>query len=152
MAKQDIPILVKHMALAIFKSGSLTGTVFDKATSAFNIARHRLVEYGFLTKGSELGPPENIKLTGKGHKGEAKHRRESDARKKVKEWDKLYSLISEAEEEEPDEGAMSPEAEPEGFPPAPATRRSQRRQRRARVAKRRTRRARVPRAKKAKRG
>jgi len=155
MASGDIPILVRHVALAIYKSGDVRGaSTLEKAIGAFDIARHRLTEYGFLRKGSEKGKPSKIKMTVKGHKADAKHRSEVGSKTKTKEWDKLYSLISEAEEEPVDSGAMN---EVSGLPaasskPGPKARKKQDQVRRARVAKRRTTRARVPRAKKAKRG
>lgn len=154
MAKNDIPVLVKHCALAIFKSGDVKGSVMDKTLGAFDIARHRLTEYGFLKKGSEVGDPSKIKLTSKGFQAESKHQREGAAGKaKTREWDKLYRVISEAEEESTDDGAMNQLAAlPAVAKPGPKERKKQDQVRRVKVAKRRTRRARVPRAKKAKRG
>jgi hypothetical protein len=99
MAVSDIPVLVKHCALAIFKSGDVVGDAFKKTQDSFKIARHRLTEYGFLVEGSQLGGPENIRLTGKGHTAESRHRRESDNSSKVAQWDKLYALIQEDAED-----------------------------------------------------
>lgn len=156
MAKAGIPTLVKHVALAIFKSGDLKGNKFKKTQAAFDIARSRLVEYGYLKKGSEQGPPENIKLTGKGHKREGYHRNEGgEGKSKTTEWDQLYSLIQETEEEAPGEEGVTEEAAPVGTPPR-QVRKQQTKQRRARAArsspKRRTKRRRVTKAKRAKRG
>ena len=155
MAADGIPVLVKHVALAVYKSGDVKGSnTLEKVLGAFDIARHRLTEYGFLKKGSEKGDPSKIKLTAKGHKAESKHRREVGGQVKTKEWDKLYSLIAEAEEEPEDDGSMIGDNRLAGAVAGagPQVRKKQEQVRRAKVAKRRTRRARVPRAKKAKRG
>lgn len=99
MATANVPVLVKHCSLAIFHSGDVIGDAFKKTQDSFKIARHRLVEYGFLVDGSQLGGPENIRLTGKGHAAESRHRREADSTRKTAQWDKLYALIQEDAED-----------------------------------------------------
>jgi hypothetical protein len=95
MANVDVPWLVRHCALAIYKDGYVQGSQIRRVLHSFNIARGRLVEYGFLKQGSEKGGPENIKLTRRGVRREARHRREMDGSTKTAQWDKLYSLIQE---------------------------------------------------------
>ena len=94
MAIADIPVLVKHCALAIYEDHYVFGTKYRQVLGAFAIARHRLVEYGLLKKGSEKGTPDKIKLTAKGMKREAIHLRESDGQLKTMKWDKLYMMIA----------------------------------------------------------
>jgi hypothetical protein len=88
-----VPVLVKHCALAIYRSGDVKGSVFQKIYQAMLIARSRLTEYGFLLRGSELGGVETIKLASKGLRREVEHLRESGGRPKTELWDKLYALI-----------------------------------------------------------
>jgi hypothetical protein len=114
MAKVGIPVLVKHCALAIYKSKYAQGSKIQQIQQSFDIARSRLVEYGFLKKGSETGSPEDIKLTGKGHHRESKHRREVGGKKKTKAWDDLYALIQEEVEEEPGDESADEEVSPFG--------------------------------------
>lgn len=158
MAEADIPILVKHVALAVYKSGDLKGNKFQKVLAAFDIARSRLVEYGFLTKTSNLGGPDNIKLTGKGHKREAYHRHEGGLGKvKTRHWDDLYALIQEAVEEQPGDGEMDEGATPVSSPrdaraQATKMRLAKAAQSAPKSPKRRTKKRRVTKAKKARRG
>lgn len=99
MASNNVPFLVKHVALAIYESGDVHGSSpTQKITGAMDIARHRLVEYGFLRKGSETGPVEQIRLTTKGMQGEQKHRHHGPRSKNMK-FDELYALIAVADNE-----------------------------------------------------
>ena len=99
MANQ-VPIIVKHTALAIYKKGGIDGsTDKEKFRSAWNIARARLTEYGILIKGSEEGPGSRIRLTGKGRSLNALHARESDKAGKNIAFDKLYEDIQRDEQE-----------------------------------------------------
>ena len=94
MAKNRVPILVKHMTVAIYKKGGIDGsTKKDRFRSAWNIARARLTEYGFLAKGSEDGPASNIRLTGKGLQRESQHRNERGGAAKNTMFDLLYEQI-----------------------------------------------------------
>ena len=91
-----IPIIVKHCALAIFKKGGIDGgTTKEKFQSAWNIARARLTEYGYLGSGSEKGSVDNIRLTGKGRARETFHLREAGGNVKNMQFDKLYKLLQE---------------------------------------------------------
>lgn len=122
MAQAKIPILVKHMALAIYKDDYLKGEKkVDRVYQSLLIARSRLVEYGFLKPGSEQGGPENIKMTPRGARREQEHLREWGGKTRTKQWDQLYKLIQEAVEEESDEGAMDPDAQAFGVPPRTVT-------------------------------
>lgn len=99
MAKATVPFLVKHVALAIYESGDVHGSSkVQKITGAMDIARHRLVEYGFLRRGSEKGGVDQIHLTPKGLDRERKHKHHGPAAKN-KKFDQLYSLISGVDEE-----------------------------------------------------
>lgn len=98
MATKSIPNLVKHTALAIYNSGDISGGKKEKFQSAWNIARSRLVEYGYLSKGSEDGPVEKIQLTSKGHQREAIHASEPGSKTKSMLFDQMYKWI-----ETPDE-------------------------------------------------
>ena len=93
MADFDIPVLVKHVALAIYREGGLHAAWRPKLRMALDIARSRLVEYGLLMEGSQNGDVENIRLTAKGQKRDREHRRENDAHRKSREFDRLFAHI-----------------------------------------------------------
>jgi len=105
MAEADIPILVKHCALAIYEDGYVKGSKIHRVLHSFNIARGRLTEYGFLKAGSDAGPAANIELTAKGLKSESKHKRELGSKHATKKWDRLYALLEETTEEQDDDAA-----------------------------------------------
>jgi hypothetical protein len=99
MAATKIPALLKHMTVAIFKKGGIDGsTEKDQFISAWNIARFRLVQYGFLAEGSQEGEVSKMRLTGKGLKREAEHRRESDRGQKEVLFDKMFAALEPGEE------------------------------------------------------
>lgn len=115
MAKNNVPFILKHVALAIYESGDVHGSSpTQKITGAMDIARHRLTEYGFFRKGSETGPIEKIKLTVKGMRGEQRHKYHGP-RQKNEKFDALYSLIAEADNEEDDDTAGDPDMPDENF-------------------------------------
>lgn len=101
---QFVPLLVKHMTLAIYKNkygGEKANKKDDvqhgKAPpmaknfkEAFTIARGMLADYRHLTPGSRHGPIGKINLTGSGRVLESNHRREAGGGKKTKEFDLLY--------------------------------------------------------------
>jgi hypothetical protein len=62
------------------------------------IARARLTEYGFLVAGSEDGPADQIKLTGKGHRRERYHQNDQNSKQKNKLFDELFKMIEKDEE------------------------------------------------------
>ena len=98
MAKATVTFLIKHVALAIYESGDVKRTSkTQKITGAMDIARHRLVEYEFLRKGSEKGEISNVKLTPKGQVAERKHKHHGPAKKNQKFY-RLYALIAGADE------------------------------------------------------
>lgn len=152
MGAKQMPVLVKHCALAIYKSGYCSGTEVEKVQQALDIAVSRLVQYGFLWKNAGKVTPEKIKLRAKGKKAESRHRREKDGGLKTKQWNDLYKLIQEEAEEDEGAGATSEDAEPETMEPV-ESRPLQRRRRLAKVARSSARRKpkRVKRAKQAKR-
>lgn len=156
MPAKQMPVLVKHCALAIYKSGYCTGTKVERVQESLDIAVSRLTEYGFLWKGSGTVEgkvvPERLKLRTKGAKAENRHRREKDGIVKTRAWNILYKLIQEEVEEPEGSGATSEDAEPMTEEPR-ESRKLQRRRRLAKVARSSARRMpkRVKRAKSAKR-
>lgn len=134
MAEADIPVLVKHMALAIYESGDIPGPKLQVIQRSLLIARHRLVQYGFLLPGSEVGGTENIRMTGKGLQRNAVHIRELGSKGTTKRWDQLYELIAEEEGADEDidgDGSMTPGV----LPVASSVRAVRDEQRRVRQAK-----------------
>lgn len=103
-----IPLLVKHMTLAIYaeKFGGVDGAsdlntqgadrtskAPERASNfatAFAIARGQLVKYRMLTPNSLNGPVGNIKLTGSGRQREMVHKKEAGSNTKTKKFDALY--------------------------------------------------------------
>jgi len=112
MPAKPIPVLVKHCALAIYKSGYCKGTEVERVQQAFDIAVGRLAQYKFLWKLGEKASPVNILLTAKGRRAEAEHQREADGPPKTAEWDELYTLIQEEVEELDGAGGVSQEVAP----------------------------------------
>lgn len=84
------PLLFKHMALAIYKSGDLHGGAKEVFESALQITLSRLAQYRLIAEYSTLG---NIVLTSTGRTREAVHRGESDKNPKTMLFDKLYSTL-----------------------------------------------------------
>lgn len=154
MPAKQIPVLVKHCALAIYKSGDIAGTGAVKVQGALNVAVSRLTEYGFLWKNSGKVSPEKIKLTAKGMRAEARHRREKNAKVKTDQWNDLYRLIQEEAEEDVGAGATSQESGSGSAEPHEVRSQQQRRRqaKTARSASPRRKPKRVKRAKQAKRG
>ena len=100
MGASDVPDLVKHTTLAIWKHGGLSGQgAQERFVSAWNIARSRLVEYGYLQAGSEVEGIPKIKLTPKGVIRESLHRREPGGGLKSLAFDKMYSYLEMATDE-----------------------------------------------------
>jgi len=85
--QRAVPVLVQHTTIAIYES--LPGGQ-AKFVDALKIARARLVEYGFLTPGSENGPASAIRLTAKGVSRNRKHLSDKGANRKNREFEKLY--------------------------------------------------------------
>jgi hypothetical protein len=98
MSKNRVPLLVKHMTMAILKKGGIDGgTQKEQFISAWNIARARLTQYGMLKGGSDKGPASTIVLTGRGEKREVVHRRESGRSNKEQMFDSLFSVLQDEE-------------------------------------------------------
>lgn len=95
MPKNRVPILVKHCTVAIFKEGKgIQGsTKPERFKSSLAVARFRLVEYGYLMKGSDKGDANDIRLTAKGRVKEVAHTRERGGRGKNTLFDKMYKWI-----------------------------------------------------------
>lgn len=104
MATSDIPNLVKHCTIAIWRDGKISGGKQERFISAWNIARARLVEYGFLTKGSENGTSEQIHLTSKGTKRESFHTREPGGKTKSMLFDQMFRWVEVAEDTKKGDG------------------------------------------------
>jgi hypothetical protein len=107
MAAKSVPNLVKHCTIAIWRDGGISGGKQERFVSAWNIARSRLVEYGFLQKGSETGPAEKVKLTSKGSKRESFHSREPGGKTKSLLFDQMFRWIEVAEESKKEVGVES---------------------------------------------
>jgi hypothetical protein len=88
MPNPRIPALVKHMTIAIYRDGKISGsTRKDRFSQCFEIAKSRCQQYGFTTSGGgDLS--EAIGLTAKGRMREAKHL--SEGRAKTVLFDTLY--------------------------------------------------------------
>ena len=83
----NIPRLVIETTMAIFEKRK------HDFLAAFGIARGTLMQNGFLKSGSDAGPPENIKLTGKGLSRDREMQRRSARR--VAAFNQLYSKYEE---------------------------------------------------------
>jgi len=142
-----VPFLVKHVAMAIYESGDVHGkSPTQKITGALDIARHRLVEYGFLRKGSETGPVEEIRLTVKGLKREQKHKYHGPKTKNQK-FDRLFDLIADAHDSDEDESTDDDPRDVKFHEDGPLHRKQRTQSRHAHAAKRAAKprkRARVP--------
>lgn len=107
MPASDVPILVRHMAVAIYKTGYGEGSQTQRFWHCFDAARWRCVEYGLLRNGAQVGLPSEMKLTSKGQARCVLHEREGDKRTKDDLFETLYALI-ETEVEKPDGGDRPP--------------------------------------------
>jgi hypothetical protein len=96
----DYPQLFKHMALAIFRGKTLSGSAKKKFNDALEIALSRLTEYKLIQSSSSLA---RISLTGRGRQFETKHAREGKAASKSRLFDEYYKQFTAKQEEaEPD--------------------------------------------------
>lgn len=98
MAAVNVPHLVKHTTLAIWRDGGISGGNRERFISAWNIARARLTQYGYLASGSDTGKAVDIKLTSKGVARDREHARESDGRAKSALFDSMFKWIEVAED------------------------------------------------------
>lgn len=83
----EIPNLVKHCTVAIFRSGDIKGSTLEKFRSCYSIAKARLTQYGFLSSGAGDPPL----LTRKGFVRERQHSREGGHKSAF--FDKLYAML-----------------------------------------------------------
>lgn len=88
MAVQDLPDILKHNTIAIYRKPDIAATSLkDKFQQCLAIARARLAEYGFLVPlGEEIYDP--VALTQKGIIAEMRHNREG--REKTVLFDTLF--------------------------------------------------------------
>lgn len=98
MPAAEVPHLVKHNTIAIWRDGGISGGNKERFVSAWNIARARLVQYGFLAKGSEAGKARDIKLTSKGAARNRVHAREADGKAKSALFDEMFRWVEVAED------------------------------------------------------
>jgi len=87
----EIPVLLKHMSVRIYAKGYGGGTKTRQLVTAFNVARGKLAEWGYLTSGSAKGPLSEIKLTGKGASRDVRHRKEAGGSRRTAAFDLLYA-------------------------------------------------------------
>jgi len=99
MALKNVPLILKHCTVAIFKGPhGPSGSTRKKFKESYAIARSRLTEYGFLAPGSEDGPSDNIRLTAKGQQREGFHKREGAWKNAV--FNSFFEWIEVKEEED----------------------------------------------------
>lgn len=89
MAANDVPIMCKHMCMAIFNKWP--GYERDKFLNSFAISRGKMVEWGYMTRGSDVGPTKNMQLTPKGIVRNRQHVRERGGAGKSREFDRLFA-------------------------------------------------------------
>lgn len=109
MPTSDVPHLLKHCTIAIWRDGKISGGKQERFVSAWNIARSRLVEYGYLTKGSETGTTARIHLTSKGVQRESFHSREPGGKTKSMLFDQMFRWVEVAQDTKKDDDAPSRE-------------------------------------------
>jgi hypothetical protein len=81
----EIPALVKVMTLAIFNR--FQGSEESRFKDAFQATRSQLCKFLYLTKDSEKGPMDEIKLTAEGKK---RNRLHESRRADLAKFDALY--------------------------------------------------------------
>lgn len=86
----EIPLLVKHMTIAVLGKAKLPGDHVVRFENAFKIARGRCVQYGLIGPDGE-SDHERIGLTAKGTEKELAHRRERGGHEKTELFDSLYT-------------------------------------------------------------
>ena len=88
MPNLAIPVVVKHMTIAIYREGHITAkTPADRFKQCFMIAKARCAQYGLVSfSGASL--TEAIALTPKGRSAELRHK--SEGRSKTVLFDTLY--------------------------------------------------------------
>ena len=89
---QGVPDLLKHMTMAVFNK--LQGGKEIKMINAYNIARMKLVQAGYLEASAVEGAPEHISLTGTGAQKNAKHKLEG--RGKSQAFDGMAWILEQA--------------------------------------------------------
>lgn len=86
---QNIPAILKHMTVAIFRGSTVPGSGSVKFLNAFNVARANLSRYGYLSGGEE-GPVSSIGLTGAGKEKEVQKIAQPRGAEKRAFFDGLY--------------------------------------------------------------
>ena len=89
---QGVPDLLKHMTMAVFNK--LQGGQEIRMINAYNIARVKLVQAGYLEASAVEGAPEHISLTGTGAQKNARHKLEG--RGKSQSFDNMAWILEQA--------------------------------------------------------
>lgn len=110
----DYPILFKHMALAIYRTGSLKGPPADRFQSALEIALAQLRKYQMATSGSSLA---RVELTSYGFQTNQKHKREPSSGAKTRLFDAYYKSLASEGESNPPNPVVLRKAASRGAPP-----------------------------------
>jgi len=111
----DIPLLVKHMTVAVYRSAKLSGTELERFEHAFKIARGRCVQYGLIGPDGEADP-ERIGLTAKGSAREVVHLRERDGASKTALFDQLHAAHHALKKSASPSGDVGPALPPKPLP------------------------------------
>lgn len=96
MKASALPLQLQRVALALFEK--LKGSERTRFLEAFAIARSRLTEQGYLTRGSETGSLGFIRVTADGRTRAAKMKRDSQKQKRFEELFDAYHADIDAED------------------------------------------------------
>lgn len=86
LAPAEVPVLVKHVTLAIYKDGKLSGPRRERFQQAYAMACSTLAKQGYLT-----GNTDRVELTSQGRSRDRTHQRERGASGKRMMFDRLYA-------------------------------------------------------------
>jgi hypothetical protein len=89
MGPADVPVLVKHMTIAIFRE-RLNGPRQERFLRSFGIARARCVTLGYLDPASAVESVGRITLTVEGQKRNRQHVHDSKSLGKNMQFDTLF--------------------------------------------------------------
>lgn len=105
LGPNDIPVIVQHMALAIFTEGKLTGPRHVRFQHALRIALGRCQQYGFVVGTMRFDDATRIELTQQGALRSRTHAKEVGATNKARRFRILYAeAFGETQKGEPDRG------------------------------------------------
>ena len=95
LPSDDIPIIVKHCALAVFRRAKIHGPQSSRVLQAYEIAKAHLTRYGYLIHESR-SVEGDLQLTQKGQSRNMKHMlEEAHASGKAALFDVLYKQATE---------------------------------------------------------